>query len=237
MKKLIFILAIVVMFVACKDEMTNSTAPAPESTVAAPASMEKTQSAWSSCDKWASYTSGGYTVYNDVWGSGAGTQCIYANSSTNWYVYSTQSGSGVKSYPNSSKSINRSNTSSCSSSMSVSHPGSGAYNASWDIWIPGEMMVWIVKQGSVGPIGSLKYSSVSVGGGTWNVYQGSGVVSFIKTSNSSSASIDVKALCAYCISKGWASSGSTIGQVQGGFEITSTGGSQKTFTMNSYSVN
>ena len=35
--------------------------------------------AWSSSDKWATWSNGGYTIRNDVWGSGAGPQSIWAN--------------------------------------------------------------------------------------------------------------------------------------------------------------
>lgn len=42
---------------------------------------------WSSSDKWATWSNGGYTLYNDVWGSGAGTQVIWANSYSNWGVW------------------------------------------------------------------------------------------------------------------------------------------------------
>jgi hypothetical protein len=35
---------------------------------------------WGSSDQWASWSDNGYTLYNDVWGSGAGPQSIWANS-------------------------------------------------------------------------------------------------------------------------------------------------------------
>jgi hypothetical protein len=224
MKKLSFLILVVFAFAACS-----------KTTIENPAGGLK--SVYSSCGQWASYSSGGYTVYNDVWGSGAGSQCLTVNSVSNWYVVSTQPNtSGVKSYANSSYTANKKYTSSCHSSMSTSSPSGYNFEVAWDIWIPGEMMVWINKQGNVGPIGSLKFSNVNVGGATFNVYQGSGVVSFVKTSNTSGMTIDVSALANYCVSKGWASSSGTIGQVQGGFEISGTNNTAKTFTMSSYSV-
>src|SRR5690349_8301969 len=42
---------------------------------------------WSSSDKWASWSNGGYTIRNDVWGSGAGPQSIWANSYSNFGVW------------------------------------------------------------------------------------------------------------------------------------------------------
>jgi hypothetical protein len=41
---------------------------------------------WSSSDRWGTWSSGGYTLYNNVWGSGYGPQTITANSPSNWWV-------------------------------------------------------------------------------------------------------------------------------------------------------
>src|SRR5580698_5446096 len=61
---------------------------------------------YESSAQYASYSTGGYTIYNDEWGSGHGTQTLWVNSATNWGVYSTQPDtSGVKSYANESKSM------------------------------------------------------------------------------------------------------------------------------------
>ena len=39
---------------------------------------------WSSCSQYATYTENGYNLYTDEWGATSG-QCVYANSSTNWW--------------------------------------------------------------------------------------------------------------------------------------------------------
>src|SRR5262249_44425995 len=49
---------------------------------------------WSSTDKWATWSNGGYTVRNDVWGSGAGPQTIWANSFSNWGVWANHPNTG-----------------------------------------------------------------------------------------------------------------------------------------------
>src|SRR3712207_7280080 len=44
-----------------------------------------------------------------------------------------------------------------SSSFNVTRPGSGAYTTTYDIWANNyayEVMIWVNKQGAVGPIGS-----------------------------------------------------------------------------------
>ena len=53
-----------------------------------------------SSDRWATWTSGGSTIYNDVWGSGYGPQTIWANSYSNWGVWANHPNTGgIKSYP------------------------------------------------------------------------------------------------------------------------------------------
>ena len=39
---------------------------------------------WSSCSQYATYSENGYNLFTDEWGASSG-QCVYANSSTNWY--------------------------------------------------------------------------------------------------------------------------------------------------------
>jgi hypothetical protein len=192
-----------------------------------------------SCDQWANYCSGNYCVYNNLWGENAGPQCIYATSTTNWYVKSTQSGTGVKTYPNSSREMGGENVtigslSSCSSTMNVSVPSSGDFCTAWDIWAPGEVMIWINKYGAVGPWGSY-VETATIGGVTWDVYK-NGYPGFLTQSNTNSMTVNIKAILDYCVSKGWLSSSGVIEKIQGGFEITSTDGQERTFTMNSYSV-
>lgn len=42
---------------------------------------------WNSCDQWGNTSLNGYTLYNNIWGSGAGSQCVWANSGTDWGVW------------------------------------------------------------------------------------------------------------------------------------------------------
>lgn len=208
---------------------------------------------WSSSDNYASWSNGGYTVYNDVWGSGAGLQSIWANSYSNWGVTSNQPNTGgVKSYPNSTKVINTQLASlkSLTSSFNVTVPTSGSsFESTYDIWTGNnahEIMLWMNKYGSVGPIASswdssgkpvAEYTNVSVGGHTWNVYKGSNgsnaVFSFVRTSNTNSGTVDILAVLNWIKTKGWMSN-EIVNSVQFGFEITSS--PNASFTCNSYSV-
>ncbi|WP_112237892.1 glycoside hydrolase family 12 protein [Kribbella monticola] len=198
---------------------------------------------WSSSDKFASWSNGGYTVRNDVWGGGAGPQTIWANSYSNFGVWANHPNTGgVKAYPHSARNIGRSIDSlgTLRSSFNVSPPSGGAYTSAYDIWAGGnayEIMLWMNKQGAVGPIGSFQ-TSASVGGHSWNVYKGSNgsnaVYSFVRTSNTNSGTVDIKAVMNWIKSRGWIGN-ATMNEVQFGFEITSSSGGMN-FTTNSYSV-
>jgi hypothetical protein len=83
---------------------------------------------WDSCDKWATWINGGYTLYNNVWGANPGWQCIWANTGSHWRVSCNHGTSGgIKSYPNSNRDLNRSanNVSSCRTTFNVSRHSNG----------------------------------------------------------------------------------------------------------------
>ncbi|MGW1167278.1 glycoside hydrolase family 12 protein [Streptomyces sp. NPDC002550] len=208
------------------------------------ASAPASAAVWSSCDQWGSTTLNGYTLYNDIWGSGAGSQCIWANSGSNWGVWANHPDTGgIKSYPDAKKVINKSVTSlsSLTSSYNVTVPSSGAYETAYDIWDTGhkyEIMLWVNRTGAVGPLGTSQ-GTVSLGGSTWTVYKGNNgsndVFSFVRSSNSSSGTVNILPILKWIKdTKGWFGD-VTIGDLQFGFEITSSAGGLD-FTVNSESV-
>ncbi|WP_211588804.1 glycoside hydrolase family 12 protein [Allorhizocola rhizosphaerae] len=205
--------------------------------VAAPAQA----AVWSTCDQWGNWTNSGYTLYNNIWGSGRGPQCMWANSATNWGVWANHPNTGgIKSYPNSTRWSGKrvSALGTLSSSFNVSVPTSGvAFTTTYDVWSSDnryEIMLWMNKYGAVGPIGSYQ-TSATVGGHSWNVYRGghSGITvfSFVRTSNTSSGTVDIKAVCNWLRSRGWFGD-VTIGNVQFGYEITSSSGGRDFVTNN-----
>lgn len=199
---------------------------------------------WSSTDKWGTWSSNGYTLYNDVWGSGAGPQTIWANSASNWGVWSNQPNTGgIKSYPNDTKYVGKAinSLSSVTSAYSVSVPSSGAFETAYDIWDSSnanEIMLWLNQTGPIGPIGSY-VTRVSVGGYTWNVYKGNNgsnnVYSFLNTGRSTSGSVDILAVLKWLENSEHWIGNVTLGNVQFGWEITSAGGGLN-FQVNNYSV-
>ena len=221
-------------------------------------------SVWCSCEQWGEKASGSDTYYNDIWGSGPGPQCIWLADSGAWGVTSQHpNSSGIKSYPNVSlspqKAISSINTYASSFDMIV--PSAGAYEGAYDLWVKGtssariEIMLWMSYRGGVQPIAKgydasgaavADVSNVTVGGHTWNVYYGSNgandVASFLRTSNTTTATVDVKAILLWLIANNKSShavfdASYTLDQVQFGYEITSDAGTQayvtKSFTVSS----
>ena len=208
---------------------------------------------WVASGQWDTWNSNGYTVYNNIWGSGAGTQTIWARTPTNWGVIANHPmTSGVKSYPHTVRgSLNRtvSSLGTLTSSFNVSVPSSGNYATTYDIWANNwayEVMLWMNYNGAVGPIAESydqngavpNFRNLSLGGHTWNVYRGSNganaVFSFLRISDTNSGSVDVRAILNWLRTQGWWGD-VTVGEVQFGFEISGTNGSAA-FTDNSFAM-
>ena len=198
--------------------------------VAAPAQA----AVWSSSAQWGTWSSGGYTLYNNIWGSGAGPQTIWANHPNT---------GGVKAYPNATRWIGKtvSTLGTTTSAFNVTVPTSGvAFTTAYDIWSSDnahEIMLWMNKYGAVGPLGTLQ-TTASVGGHSWNIYRGSNganqVYSFVRTSNTNSGTVDIRAISQWIRARGWFGD-VTIGNVQFGYELTSSSGG-KDFVTNQFSV-
>jgi len=187
---------------------------------------------FNSTDKFAEFKDNGYIVRNDVWGSGAGTQTLHATTYKDWYVHADHPNTGgVKAYAHVAKAVNikLSALKSASSSFKVTAPSGGAYTSAYDIWADNnkyEIMLWMNQKGAVGPIGA-SVAKATVGGHSWDVHKGSNgsndVFSFVITSQTSSGTVDVKAILEWIKTQGWFGD-VTLGEVQFGFEITSSAG-------------
>jgi hypothetical protein len=236
---------------ACTGGVTNPPGSPTTPPTGQPGTGVPADAVWVDSGQWATWANNGYSLYNNVWGSGAGTQTIWAKSAATWGVVANHPRtSGVKSYPNASKTLNRtlSSLSSISSSFNVSVPSTGDYTTAYDIWANNhayEVMIWTNQAGAVGPIAE-QYDAngavptarnVTVGGHTWNVYRGSNganaVFSFVRT-NTNSGTIDILAVLNWLRTNAWWGD-VTVGEAQFGFEITGTAG-QSAFTVNNYSL-
>jgi hypothetical protein len=198
---------------------------------------------YESSAQYASYSTGGYTIYNDEWGSGHNTQTLWVNSASNWGVYSTQPAtSGVKSYPNISKSVGTAlnSLSYAAASFNESLPSSGQFESAYDVWLNGssiEVMIWTDTNG-VSPAGS-PVGTVSLDGASWTLYSGNvghPVYSLVRSGNITSGTTNVLTFLKYLENTKGYFSNPSLTSIQYGFEITSTNNTQENFTINSYSA-
>jgi hypothetical protein len=162
------------------------------------------------CEQYGSTVAGDYIIMNNRWGS-AGPQCI--DTTANGFTIIQQDGLGNPSgapasypaiylgchytncSPNSPLPAQISTMGNVNTSISLTYPSSGSWNAAYDIWINAdtdvsgvqdtEIMIWLNRQGSIQPIGS-PVSTVTLAGRSWQVWVGSNgqnnVVSYLATS-------------------------------------------------------
>ena len=132
---------------------------------------------------------------------------------------------------------------------STSQPGgSSAYDVAYDIWFnqtpttsgqPNgtELMIWLNHNGPVQPFGSQVASNVSIGGRSYNVWFGTQAwktVSYTMTSGATSVShLDLQALVADAVSRGYINTSWYLIDVEAGFELWQGGAGLAT---NSFSV-
>jgi xyloglucan-specific endo-beta-1,4-glucanase len=200
----------------------------------------------------ASWNYGSYNFNNDVWGpcggAAVGPQTIWANTNADWGVWSDQPNTGgIKSYPHIGYAVNRtiSSLSQLSSTIAATTPAGGAWSSTFDVWVGNnahEIMLWLNYTGTAAGCGNVKpisynwnaqgcaipvYTNVNVGGATWNVYRGNNganmVYSFLRTSKTNNTTIDVLGILNYLKNLGWMAD-LVVGDVQYGFEITSSSG-------------
>jgi cellulase/cellobiase CelA1 len=135
-------------------------------------------------------------------------------------------------------------------SWSTTQPGgSSQYDVAYDIWFNqtpttagqpngSELMVWLNHNGSVQPFGSEVASNVTLGGHTYNIWEGTqsswDTVTYELTSPATSvANLDVGTLAQDMVSRGYTQSSWYLIDVEAGFELWQGGAGLQT---NSFSV-
>jgi hypothetical protein len=201
------------------------------------------------CTQYGTTTQGNYTIMNNRWGTSA-TQCI--NVTTNGFTLQQMDGncstSGAPcSYPAIYVGCHYSNCSpgtnlpmkistigSANTSVGVTYPGSGTYDAAYDIWLNAdtnvtgvqdtEIMIWLNHTGSIQPIGS-NTGSANIAGKSWAVWTGNNggnnVVSYVANpAGSTSFSADLKPFLTDAITRGsgYGNTSWYLTSIQMGFE-------------------
>jgi hypothetical protein len=138
-----------------------------------------------------------------------------------------------------------SNFTTITSSFAENGPGSGGgddYEAAYDIWTgtgsdnyAQEIMIWVDNHGQT-PAGS-EVATASIDGATYSVWSaGDHPVSLVLNSNETSGTVNILAALNWLESNGYMPSGSGLNQIDFGWEICSTGGVAKTFSMSQYGI-
>lgn len=126
-------------------------------------------------------------------------------------------------------------------SVTYSLKSTGTYNAAYDLWFhdtnsatwsskpTDELMIWL-NNTNAGPAGSY-VETATIGGTSWKVYkgwitsnsatgEGWNVYSFVRSSNTSSTTLNIKNFTDYIVmNKGWMSSSKYLSSVEFGNEI------------------
>lgn len=117
------------------------------------------------------------------------------------------------------------------SSVNMTYINSGTWDAAYDIWFDptprtngqvtgAEIMIWLNRRGSIQPVGS-RVATANIAGATWDIWFGNigwNVVSYVRTSASTSASFAVNDFLNNSISRGYAQRTWYLTSIQVGFE-------------------
>ncbi|GAB3431442.1 GH12 family glycosyl hydrolase domain-containing protein [Actinophytocola sediminis] len=202
------------------------------------------------CDKYGtqSIQNGRYSVQNNVWGAST-TQCI--DTTNNGFTvtqanHNNATNGAPAAYPSVVFGCHYGNCTSGSglpvqantgtftgmrTGVSMSYPGSGTWNASYDLWFDptprtdgqntgAEIMVWLNRQGSIQPIGS-RVGTVNLAGASWEVWFGNigwNVISYVRTSASNSVDFSVNEFYSDAVNRGHAQRSWYLTSIQAGFE-------------------
>jgi hypothetical protein len=196
-------------------------------------------------------TLGGFYVDADTWNVThyQVTQTMYVCDYNNWYAVANMNDSvqdgAVKTYPNVHKDFGSapliSSYNTISSSFAHTAPHVGIYEFAYDIWLNGvasngstEVMIWTDNYKQV-PSGS-SVETVMFDGQSYDVHKSGSYIAFVDTTNVTSGTVNLKSFFNHIISKGWIPSTSTLGAIDYGVELVSTGGMNATFQLNDFSL-
>jgi hypothetical protein len=198
-------------------------------------------------------TEGNYYLYDHQWncGGSSGNTCgpekLYGCSYSSWYVTSNQAAgnTAVLTFPSVQENFADPNPlvssfHTITSTFSETSPHVGDYEVAYDIWLNNmgnELMIWVDNFNQT-PAGKKVASSVPLGGRTYDVWwsSSSGYIVFYADNTFTSGTVDILQIFNYAIQQSWLPATSTLGQINLGVEICSTGGKDATWYFNDFSV-
>ena len=218
--------------------------------------------AWNciNCDQWGTCDDGSWIITQDVWGAASGwQQCLYCDSHSSWQIVANLEGqTWVGSYPHASYPVGKP----VSDVLNSPTPLLAAWNASFqhndrfdfafDLWLNGttnEVMIWL-DWNDTSPIGGSPFTNATIGGITYNVYEGPGgsgpyCMSFLPQNGmlDTATNFNLCSVLSWISNLKWSGGpggyfwqNPTFDSVQLGWEICDTYGSSETYTMNFFDV-
>lgn len=198
-----------------------------------------------------------YFVQNDIWNGPAGAQVLNVNAANGDFtvqscIANLTTAGPPMSYPSIVKG-NHYNTVTTGSGMPIKvssistlptkwtiTTAAGYWDAAYDIWFQNgaysggnyngaELMIWINHSGPSQPIGS-KIATKSINGTSWDIWYGNigwNVISFIRTTVTTSVNFDIKPFINECVSRGYINTAWNLMAVEAGFEIWKDGAGLK----------
>jgi hypothetical protein len=115
----------------------------------------------------------------------------------------------------------------------VTMNGTNTLNVAYDLWLhtisnptwehnpTDEVMIWLYRSNGAGPIGT-RQVTVNIAGTSWDLYRGNigwNVFSFVRTSNTTSSTLNLRDFLNDLVSRGWMSSSKYLTSVQAGTEV------------------
>jgi hypothetical protein len=202
------------------------------------------------CEQFGTVDSSGYVIMNNAWGTSA-THCI--NTTSTGFQITQQNGMGntsgaPASYPaiylgchytrcsqNTALPRQINTIGSAPAQVSLTFPGSGNWDAAFDIWMnvdnnvsgvqDTEIMIWLNRQGNIEPIGGDPVATANIAGRNWEVWIGNNgqnnVVSYLfQGSALSSFNADVMEFVRDTLSRGsqYGNNNWWLTSIQMGFE-------------------
>jgi hypothetical protein len=198
---------------------------------------------WHSSDPFGAWHNGGYIVYNNEWNASHGPQTIWANSYKYWGASSTQAAgnTAVETYPCVQKNFSEIPVrsfklirSGFTEYMPSNKTGLDAEAAN-DVWLNKygiEVMIWVDNHGQR-PSGNV-IGHATIFGQHFAVWHGGTDFTFALNHNENKGVTHILASIDWLINHHQIASDVTVTQVDFGWEIASTDGKARSFTMKNY---